>query len=65
LQGEVRVEIQYSAPFNQALQGLYKVSESGRFGHCFLNRIIRRCIGRVIAGKQAKQGSGADQQQTY
>lgn len=29
LLGEVKLEIEYSAPFNQALQGLYKVSESG------------------------------------
>ena len=29
LQGKVRLEIDYQAPFNQALQGLYKVSESG------------------------------------
>jgi len=30
LQGKARIEIEYSAPFNQALQGLYKVSESGK-----------------------------------
>jgi alanyl aminopeptidase len=30
LQGKIRLEIEYSAPFNQALDGLYKVSESGR-----------------------------------
>lgn len=30
VQGHVRLVIEYSAPFNQALQGLYKVSESGR-----------------------------------
>ena len=29
LQGKVRLEIEYSAPYNQALRGLYKVSESG------------------------------------
>jgi alanyl aminopeptidase len=29
LHGKVRLEIEYSAPFNQALEGLYKVSESG------------------------------------
>ncbi len=30
LQGNIRLAIEYSAPFNQALEGLYKVSESGR-----------------------------------
>ncbi len=30
LQGKVRVEIEYSGLFNQALDGLYKVSESGK-----------------------------------
>ena len=29
LQGKVQLLIEYSAPFNQALRGLYKVSESG------------------------------------
>ena len=29
LQGKVQLEIEYTAPFNQALEGLYKVSESG------------------------------------
>ena len=29
LQGKIRLEIEYNAPFNQALEGLYKVSESG------------------------------------
>jgi alanyl aminopeptidase len=29
LQGKIQLEISYSAPFNQALRGLYKVSESG------------------------------------
>jgi alanyl aminopeptidase len=29
LQGEVSLKIEYSAPFNQSLEGLYKVSESG------------------------------------
>ncbi len=29
VEGKVRLEIEYNAPFNQALQGLYKVSESG------------------------------------
>jgi len=29
LQGKVRLEIDYIAPFNQSLEGLYKVSESG------------------------------------
>ncbi len=29
LQGKVSLEIEYSAPFNQALRGLYKVTESG------------------------------------
>ena len=29
LQGKVRLVIEYSAPFNQSLEGLYKVSESG------------------------------------
>ena len=29
LQGKIQLEIEYSAPFNQALEGLYKVSESG------------------------------------
>ncbi|MGA9574768.1 MAG: M1 family metallopeptidase [Lysobacterales bacterium] len=29
LEGRVKLEIEYSAPFNKALEGLYKVSESG------------------------------------
>ncbi|MDH3902931.1 MAG: M1 family metallopeptidase, partial [Xanthomonadales bacterium] len=29
LQGKVRLTIEYTAPFNQSLEGLYKVSESG------------------------------------
>ncbi len=29
LEGRIQLEITYSAPFNQALEGLYKVSESG------------------------------------
>ena len=29
MQGKVQLTIEYSAPFNQALEGLYKVSESG------------------------------------
>jgi len=29
MSGNIRLEIEYSAPFNQALEGLYKVSESG------------------------------------
>jgi len=29
LQGKIRLEIKYHAPFNQALHGLYKVTESG------------------------------------
>ncbi len=29
MSGKIRLEIEYSAPFNQALEGLYKVSESG------------------------------------
>lgn len=29
LQGRIRLEIEYHAPFNQALNGLYKVTESG------------------------------------
>lgn len=29
MRGKIRLAIEYSAPFNQALEGLYKVSESG------------------------------------
>jgi alanyl aminopeptidase len=29
MQGKIQLTIEYSAPFNQALEGLYKVSESG------------------------------------
>jgi len=29
LQGKIQLQIEYSAPFNQALEGLYKISESG------------------------------------
>ena len=30
LQGKIQLEIEYTAPFSQALEGLYKVSESGK-----------------------------------